>query len=83
MLLSAGLAVLCAVSAGYGYSSANTCEDVKNLNALCITGDEPSCKKLNPTWVPTVRDPGTPPPAPSAADPAAKTEPAAAPAAGQ
>jgi hypothetical protein len=71
VLVSAGLAVLCAVSAGYGYSSANTCEDVKKLNALCITGDEPSCKKLNPAWVPMVRAPATPPPAPAAADPAA------------
>jgi hypothetical protein len=77
MLLSAGLAVFCAVSAGSGYGYASKCEDTKSLNALCITGDEPSCKKLNPAWVPMVRAPATAPPAPAAADPASKEPPAA------
>ena len=50
--LSAGLALFCAVSAGNGYSSAKRCEQVKNLNALCITGDLPSCTRLRPDWRP-------------------------------
>jgi hypothetical protein len=81
MLLSAGLAVLCAVSAGSGYGNASKCEQVKDLNALCITGDEPSCRKLNPAWVPMVRAPAAPSPAPAAAEPGAAAPAAKAPAA--
>lgn len=51
--LSAGLALLCAVSAGGGYSSAKRCEQVKDLNALCITGDESACTRLTPGWRPS------------------------------
>jgi hypothetical protein len=62
VLLSAGLAVLCGVSAGIGYGTATRCQDVKTLNAMCITGNEESCKKLNPAWVPSMRVPAAPAP---------------------
>jgi hypothetical protein len=66
ILLSAGLAVLCGVSAGSGFGYASKCEGIKNLNAMCITGNEASCKKLNPAWVAPLKLPA---PTPAAADP--------------
>lgn len=57
ILLSAGLATLCAVSAGSGYGNAKRCEGVKSENALCITGDEAACKRLNATWQPPLKLP--------------------------
>jgi hypothetical protein len=83
ILLSAGLAVLCGVSAGSGFGYASKCEGIKNLNAMCITGNEASCKKLNPAWVAPLKLPPPPPPAdPTSAAPATAptTAPAAAPA---
>jgi len=77
ILLSAGLAVLCGVSAGSGFGYASKCEGIKNLNAMCITGNEASCKKLNPAWVAPLKLPAPPPPA---ADPAGAAPAAVAPA---
>ncbi len=78
MLLSAGLALLCGGSAGSGFGNASKCEQVKNFNALCITGDEASCKKLNPAWVPPMKFPAQASTAPAGAVPAAAVVPAAA-----
>ena len=81
ILLSAGLATLCAVSAGTGYGNANRCEAVKSANALCITGNEAACRQLNPRWSPPLKLPAaesapgpapTPLPAPSRAAVAAR-----------
>lgn len=57
ILLSAGLAALCAVSAGSGYGTATRCEAVKTQNAMCITGDEAACVKLNSSWKPPLKVP--------------------------
>lgn len=57
LLLSAGLAALCALSAGSGYGTATKCEAVKTQNAMCITGDEAACKRLNSTWTPPLKFP--------------------------
>jgi hypothetical protein len=57
MILSAGLATLCAISAGSGYGMATKCGEVKTQNAMCITGDEAACKKLNSTWTPPMKLP--------------------------
>jgi hypothetical protein len=74
ILLSAGLAALCAVSAGSGFGTATRCEVVKGYNALCITGDEAGCKKLNSSWTPPMKLPAAPavsaPAAPAAEAPA-------------
>lgn len=66
VLVSAGLAALCGVSAIVGYGIASKCEHVKALNAMCITGNEESCRRLNPAFVPTVKAPVAPPPAAAA-----------------
>jgi hypothetical protein len=57
IILSAGLAALCAVSAGSGYGTATKCEAIKTQNAMCITGDEAACKKLNSAWTPPLKVP--------------------------
>jgi hypothetical protein len=72
--LSAGLAVLCGISAGAGYPQATRCQQVKDLNALCITGDLGACQRLRPGWTPSAAPPypgvtpypGGPPPPPPA-----------------
>jgi len=58
IVLSAGLAVLCGFAAGSGYDRAARCQQVKELNAGCITGDARACQQLRPGWVPA---PVTPP----------------------
>jgi hypothetical protein len=52
VLLSTGLGLLCGFSAASGYGYAARCEEKKNLNALCITGDQQSCRQLRPGWAP-------------------------------
>jgi hypothetical protein len=66
ILLSAGLGLLCGLSAASGYASAARCEEKKDLNALCITGDVRACQRLRPGWVPAASGPsfGTMPPPP-------------------
>ena len=51
-LLSAGLAVVCIASAASGYGYASRCEQVKDWNSLCISGDLSACQQLRPNWVP-------------------------------
>ena len=67
ILLSAALGVLCGISAASGYGSAARCEEKKDLNALCITGDQRACERLRPGWVPAATSPSgaTSPPAPA------------------
>ena len=60
--LSAGFAALCGFSAGAGYPAATRCQQVKDLNALCITGDMGACQKLRPGWAPPAGIPGAPAP---------------------
>ena len=60
LLLSAGLGLLCGFSAASGYGYAARCEEKKDLNALCITGDQESCRRLRPGWVPPAAG-GSPP----------------------
>ncbi len=50
--VASSIAVTLAVSAAMGFQQASRCDDVKALNALCISGEEASCRKLNGTWVP-------------------------------
>lgn len=57
LLLSAGLGVLCGISAASGYGYASRCDEKKDLNALCITGDQRACQQLRPGWVPTTAAP--------------------------
>jgi hypothetical protein len=52
MILSAGLAALCALSASSGFRNANQCSQAKDLNAMCITGDFSACQALRPGWTP-------------------------------
>jgi len=54
-LLSAGLLALCGFSAAAGFGYADRCHQMKDLNALCITGDEHACQLLRPGWVPHAR----------------------------
>lgn len=56
MLLSAGLAGLCALSASSGFRGASHCSQVKQLNAACITGNESACVTLTPGWTPRAAD---------------------------
>ncbi len=56
--LSVGLAALCTASAVSGVRSASRCSEVKASNALCITGDEAACLRLNPAWSPPLKFPG-------------------------
>ena len=70
-LLSGGLAALCGISAASGFGYADRCHKMKDLNALCITGDEGACQQLRPGWVPGARpsmqqgqQPRQPPPPP-------------------
>lgn len=70
MLVSAGLAVACGLSAASGFGKTSRCAEAKGLNALCIRGDEASCKRLSPNWTPAMRLPGAPAPfAPRAVPP--------------
>jgi hypothetical protein len=62
MILSAGLAGLCALSATSGFRNANQCSQVKSLNALCITGNEAACVTLTPGWTPRADRFGSPSP---------------------
>jgi len=64
VLLSAGLAVLCGLSAGSGFGQAARCQEVKDLNAGCMSGDLKACQQLRPGWVPT-----TPPQPPAGGSP--------------
>jgi len=50
ILLSAGLAAVCVASAFSGYTRSTECEEVRSANALCIVGNEASCRQLNPSW---------------------------------
>ena len=61
-ILSVALAGTYLASAITGFKSADRCEQVKDLNAQCISGNESSCHQLNPSWAPGV---GWPPPAPA------------------
>jgi len=81
VLLSAGLAALCAVSASSGYGSSSKCGAVKTQNALCITGDEAACRRLNSSWTPPMKVPAGAAVLPSAPPAAAPLEPTASPAA--
>jgi hypothetical protein len=64
MALSAGLGALCLFGAMSGFGKAQQCKVVKAQNALCITGNQDSCKALNPNWRPTVQPAASPAPAP-------------------
>jgi hypothetical protein len=52
LVLSAGLGLLCGLSAASGFGHAMKCEQMKELNALCATGDQAACRRLRPDWVP-------------------------------
>lgn len=52
LVLLAGLGLLCGLSASSGYHYAARCEQKKELNALCMTGDQATCRRLRPDWVP-------------------------------
>jgi hypothetical protein len=52
-LIDAALVGVYLASAISGFNSAERCEQIKDLNAQCITGNETACRKLNPSWVPT------------------------------
>lgn len=54
----AAVAVALGVVARQGFEAASTCDAVKDLNALCITGREDACRALTPRWTP--RRPPTP-----------------------
>jgi hypothetical protein len=58
--VSAGFLALCALSAMHGYGATSRCEQVKSLNAMCITGDEAACRSLRPGWTPPQRLPAAP-----------------------
>ena len=51
----AAAAVVTAVAASQGLKAARRCDDLKSLNALCITGHEDACRKLNSAWTPSRR----------------------------
>jgi hypothetical protein len=61
MLVTGSLAALCAVGSAVGFQKADRCERVKNVNALCIKGDEAACLKLNSAWKPPMRAPDAAP----------------------
>lgn len=50
VLLSGGLGLLCALSAGSGFGATRDCRAAKDANALCMTGSEAACRQLNPAW---------------------------------
>lgn len=50
VLLAAGLAVLCAASTVSGLFQASECQEVKDLNAACMSGDLKACRQLRPAW---------------------------------
>src|SRR5229473_3366270 len=52
IILSGGLALLCGFSAGSGFGGSARCQQVKDLNAGCMTGDLRACQQLRPGWVP-------------------------------
>ena len=64
IVLSAGLGLLCAISAASGYGYASQCEQKKDLNALCIGGDQGACRQLRPGWLPAAPAAMPPPQAP-------------------
>ena len=68
MVLSVGLALLCGISAGTGFADAGRCESLKELNALCMTGDARACQRLRQGWTPAA-GPALLPPVVPAADP--------------
>lgn len=51
-LLSAGLAVVCGVSAASGYGNAARCEQIKDSNLMCMSGDVSACRRLKADWTP-------------------------------
>jgi len=69
--ISAAFLALCGLSAINGYRAVDRCEQVKSLNAQCITGDENACRTLRPGWTPRQLPaaPPIPPPAPAPAPP--------------
>jgi hypothetical protein len=52
IVTSAVLAGVCGFSAGSGFGYAAHCQESKDLNALCITGDFRACQALKPGWTP-------------------------------
>lgn len=61
--MSGGLAVLCGFSAASGFGSAARCEQKKDLNRLCISGDQKACRSLRPGWALPAAGTAVPPPA--------------------
>jgi hypothetical protein len=53
--VSAGLAALCGASAVSGYLSGKRCNEVKDLNRRCISGDPAACQALKAGWIPVRR----------------------------
>lgn len=80
MLVTGGLAALCAAGAAVGFQKAGNCERVKTFNAKCISGDEAACLKLNSSWKPPMKVPGAPAAPPAAPAPYPALAPAAPPA---
>lgn len=79
--VSVALLALCGLSAVNGFQNTSRCEQVKSLNAQCITGDEAACRTLRPGWMPPQRLPAPPlPAAPQASAQAPVQAPAPAPA---
>src|SRR5262249_10576542 len=62
IIVSGGLAVLCGFSAAFGYEGAARCQEVKDLNAGCMTGDVRACQQLRPGWAPAPSSPPSPGP---------------------
>jgi hypothetical protein len=50
--LSVGLVALCGLSAISGYGYSNRCENVKDANALCMSGSMAACHELRADWRP-------------------------------
>ncbi len=75
IITSAALAGVCGFSAAAGFGYANRCEETKEVNGLCISGNERACLKLNPDWSPPRFVPGAPaqPPAPPPVAPPPET----------
>jgi hypothetical protein len=79
VLLAAGLAMLCGISAATGFGQAVDCQEVKDLNAVCMAGDLLACRQLRPGWAPATPPPAPPGGSPLAVPPQATTPPAAPP----
>jgi len=80
IITSAALAGVCGFSAAAGYGYANRCEETKEVNGQCMSGNERACLKLNPDWSPPRFVPGAPaqpPPPPPVAPPSVAPPPQA------